>query len=377
MELNICLPNDDPTERRRRQNRLAQRKFRLKKAADSANSNASSRSPQTPASVQQQRVACEDDAAAPNFLISPMIPTMGNDYSASVLNGNGPDISCGFEDIGFGGFEAVMLGGSGPVPTDVCPPIAQPPFLQDFNFTSSTRGSETSPSTSKSVDHIGLPHAAGGGADITTLCPPGMPQEMDGEVPFHAISPTGRSQQPRLPPPCDQPLYASRLEESLTVLSTASPHAALDGWVGTLHIAAQRGNHAMVRMLLQLGDVDCNERDSDGRTPLMCAVIEGHEDIAKLLLASGARPGEVDRDRRSALHYAVLYRREGALRMLLERREPGLGVDDYDIAGWTPIHMAIDRNFTAGLQLLLQNGANSQSKARKCPFARKQDGGAQ
>jgi len=33
---------------------------------------------------------------------------------------------------------------------------------------------------------------------------------------------------------------------------------------------------------------DINEKDSYGRTPLLCAITQGHEEIAELLIAEGA-----------------------------------------------------------------------------------------
>lgn len=171
-----------------------------------------------------------------------------------------------------------------------------------------------------------------------------------------------------MPPPRDQVLYESRPDASLRILSTSSPADAVDGWLGTLHIAAQKGNDSIVRLLLEQGTFDCNEKDSDGRTPLMYAAMEGHEAIVRLLLAQGARVGEVDRDRRSALHLAVLHKRESVLRILLAHGEQGLSIDAYDVAGWTPLHIAAHRDFEAGMVLLLQSGANLHSKARKCPF---------
>lgn len=151
-----------------------------------------------------------------------------------------------------------------------------------------------------------------------------------------------------------------------------------DGWIGSLHIAARKGRDRMVEVLLEQEDADCDEKDSDGRTPLMHAVIEGHDAVARVLVAHGAHVGEVDRDARSALHWAALRRREDMLRMLLERRDSSVegdhvDVDAYDDAGWTPLHTAIHQDFEAGVRMLLQAGATLASKAHKCPLARKLD----
>lgn len=152
--------------------------------------------------------------------------------------------------------------------------------------------------------------------------------------------------------------------------SCSSPAAPEDkGWFGGLHIAARRGHDRIVRTLLQ-HNVNCNERDSDGSTPLIHAVIEDHEAVVACLLAHGARIGEGDNVGRSALHWAVLHRRESLLRLLLghfSERERELEINTYDDFGWTPLHMAIERGFEEGVQLLLQYGANLHSRARKCP----------
>lgn len=132
----------------------------------------------------------------------------------------------------------------------------------------------------------------------------------------------------------------------------------------------------MVDILIEQGE-DFNEKDSDGRTPLMHAVIGGHEGVAQLLLARGAHIAPVDRDARSVLHWAALYRRESMLRMFLEPRGDCAvdhpDVDAYDDSGWTPLHMAIRRDFEAGVRMLLQAGARLDSKAQKCPLTRKLD----
>lgn len=166
------------------------------------------------------------------------------------------------------------------------------------------------------------------------------------------------------------------LTESLTPASLSSstnglcPRTAenLDagsGWLSALHIAAQKGHHRVMRVLLQ-HDIDCNEADSDGLTPLIHATIGGHEDVVTLLLMHGARIGKVDCQGRSVLHFAVIHRREALLRTLLDYCVGNQGlVDDYDNGGRTPLHTAVDAGFEAGVQALLQSGASIHYRTRK------------
>ena len=141
------------------------------------------------------------------------------------------------------------------------------------------------------------------------------------------------------------------------------------GWLSPLHIATQQGYEGVVRTLLSQSNTDPNERDSDGRTPLMHAIIEGHASVVCLLLAAGARVGDFDSEKHSALHYAAWYMNERILVALLETCPPGgPEVDACNWAGWTPLHVATARGFEAGVIKFLEAGANARSKAPKCPY---------
>ncbi|KAL7941995.1 ankyrin repeat-containing domain protein [Trichoderma barbatum] len=138
------------------------------------------------------------------------------------------------------------------------------------------------------------------------------------------------------------------------------------GWLSALHMAARRGHGGIVRLLLQ-NCMDTNEQDSDGLTPLMHAVAGGHEEVVGLLLAHGARLGDRDCRRRSVLHWAVLTYREAVLRLLLKHAatDDPLLIDAYDDTGRTPLHAAIDSGFEIGVSILMEFGVNIHSRARK------------
>ena len=178
--------------------------------------------------------------------------------------------------------------------------------------------------------------------------------------------------------------------------------------MSTLHMAAQRGHSGIVKARKQLPNskslfyacvsetekffvliqhmkvpketraltlhtlvlqrnMNSNERDSDGLTPMMHAATGGHSEVTSVLLAHGARLGDVDRHRRSALHWAVLAKQEALLRLLLKHAGNDLSlIDGYDDAGRTPLHVAVGLGFEACVAVLLESGANMHTRARKC-----------
>ena len=157
-------------------------------------------------------------------------------------------------------------------------------------------------------------------------------------------------------------------DESLSGVITFSKQK---GWTGALHIAAQRGHKQILQVLIQSGNTDVNQQDSDGRTPLLHAAMQNHETAVRLLLTHGARIGILDCDGRSGIHWAVLRRNISMLQMLLKHRdqyEPMLAIDLYDNTGWTALHMAI---FEPAMLMLIQLGADINAKAHKCPFQTK------
>lgn len=113
----------------------------------------------------------------------------------------------------------------------------------------------------------------------------------------------------------------------------------------------------------------------------MHATINGHDEIADYLLQHGASIQAVNNQARSALHLAVLHRRDGLLRRLLQRcNNDNAGINGYSEDGKTPLHLAIDMGLEAAVEMLLKAGADVHYKARTstslasgpqcfCPYA--------
>ncbi|KAJ5520977.1 hypothetical protein N7463_001430 [Penicillium fimorum] len=342
-------------ERRRTQNRLAQRKYREKKRR--AANNAILQTPQDPNETfraPSQSTPTDNNNGA--FLMDPL-----------------PSFQDAFTRPG-GGFppNEISIASTQPGPVDDFDLDAIDQFLYhtntDFSFLSdplpvqssltganSTRSkspdpaSPKIPSNSSENDHSRLPSRHG-----DSHRPPLYRRTSDSNI-------RPESPGPQLP--------QSHNDDTVLELITSARNDK--GWISTLHIAAQKGNERIVRVLLLRGNMDANKQDSDGRTPLIHAIIENHDSVVHLLLSNGARIGVYDCDGRSALHWAVLHRRLGILQQLLDHRakyESSLDLDAYDNAGWTPLHISVYRAFEAGILMLLQEGADIDAKAQKCLY---------
>ncbi|KAI0555022.1 ankyrin repeat-containing domain protein [Xylaria curta] len=162
--------------------------------------------------------------------------------------------------------------------------------------------------------------------------------------------------------PTDSILAKQDINTSVGKLTDSVARGSNNGWRNPLHIAARSGHNQVVQILLPSSKVSCDEEDSDGLTALMHAVIAGHTETVRSLLLHGASvtgnraSGE---QRPSALHWAIFYRREDILRLLLTHC---LGnktlIDCFDDIGRTSLHLASELDFVAGVVVLLEFGAD-------------------
>ncbi|KAI0854606.1 ankyrin [Xylaria cubensis] len=300
-------------ERRREQNREAQRRFREKKTL------------QKTLEVLQPR-AQSFGALGTSILIEPS-PDSSLAFSSYLF----PETDAAVVTTSVGGWDPAisddlsLLGFNSP-PDDF---ISQLPRNPTRHFATPGRGLPTPGSS------VGTPVECPSHTTETSLSPPSV-----GLEPPHESHPN---------PKPDSPAVRNS-----------------KGWHSPLHMAAKKGSSRIIRMLLQHCS-DCNERDSEGLTPLIHAVIGGHEEAALLLLENEARidnshPDD-NRPRPSAIHWAILKRRESVLRVLLNHASSDSKVvNSYDDLGRAPLHIAIDMEFDAGVSLLLQSGADPSQK---------------
>lgn len=109
---------------------------------------------------------------------------------------------------------------------------------------------------------------------------------------------------------------------------------------------------------------DPNERDMEGRTPLIQATIDNRLELAQKLLDFGAQVNAQDRLGNSALHYAAQEYRIEIAQLLLKQN--GAIADTVDAYGNTPLWRAVfnSRGREKLIQNLLDAGADRNHKNR-------------
>ncbi|KAK9420441.1 putative BZIP domain-containing protein [Seiridium unicorne] len=178
-------------------------------------------------------------------------------------------------------------------------------------------------------------------------------------------SPTTTSMSPGSPAIVDEAPSATSSKRPDATEEDVTANNQPTNWLSPIHMAAQKGNDRIVRMLAQRG-IDCNVKDSHGLTPIMYAVIGGHEDVVRSLISQHAHISPTNcngRRKPSALHLAVSHRHETILGMLLDYcSQDSELIDCYDDEWRTPLHLAIHLDFEAGVLALLQHGADPRRK---------------
>jgi ankyrin repeat protein len=119
-----------------------------------------------------------------------------------------------------------------------------------------------------------------------------------------------------------------------------------------LHLAAFFGVEDVVKLLLDIGEVDVDSKDNDGQTPLSWACENGHAAVIKLLLETGkVNFDSKDSGGLTPLSWAALNGHIAAVKILLEtgKAQPDLK----DRYGRTPLLWAARKGRVAVVKLLL------------------------
>ena len=143
--------------------------------------------------------------------------------------------------------------------------------------------------------------------------------------------------------------YLMRL--SFCLLLLAAP-ATAQNYRSELLDAARLGDYHRVNYAASVVAVDT--RDSEGRTALLLASMEGHARIVALLLEKGANPNVADAEGKSALRHALHEHPEVAKALL----EGGADANERDGDGNRLLMNAVIGGDAATVRLLLDGGAD-------------------
>lgn len=151
------------------------------------------------------------------------------------------------------------------------------------------------------------------GADVTVTV-------TDNMTPLHDAAYAGHEEIVRLLLAAGADPYARNDQGKAPIsMAAAQGKATLYKMLKPLHTAVEEGNTAAVKGFLEKRPGLINEKDEKGRTPLYVAAAAGHEDMAWLLVNSGADLNARDRGGYTALMRAKALGFDGIARLLLAK----------------------------------------------------------
>ncbi|GMI68420.1 EMBRYO DEFECTIVE 139, embryo defective 506 [Hibiscus trionum] len=150
--------------------------------------------------------------------------------------------------------------------------------------------------------------------------------------------------------PEEKAILQQNASANLRKISTAK-------WKPLQTLALSLQIHSMDKLLEDGLNID--EVDKDGHTALHKAIIGKKEAVISHLLRKGANPHVIDKDGATPLHYAV---HVGALQTVKLLLKYNVDVNVADRDGWTPLHIAVQSRNRDIAKVLLVNGADKTRK---------------
>jgi ankyrin repeat protein len=126
-----------------------------------------------------------------------------------------------------------------------------------------------------------------------------------------------------------------------------------------IHQAAEAGDLAKVKALLEKDPALVNAKDENGRTPLHSAAQGRHLDVLRYLVDKGTGLDALDNNGIAPLHILARSGQTEAARLLIDR---GADIDIKDPVKLTPLNMAAESGLEAMVKLLIEKGANIENK---------------
>eukprot|EP00742_Colponemidia_sp_Colp-10_P008413 GILJ01009112.1.p1 GENE.GILJ01009112.1~~GILJ01009112.1.p1 ORF type:complete len:645 (-),score=58.75 GILJ01009112.1:119-2026(-) len=129
-----------------------------------------------------------------------------------------------------------------------------------------------------------------------------------------------------------------------------------------LHLAACEGRLGVVEYLLRKG-ANVHAKDRYGHTPLLDAVLNGHDLVAALLRKAG---GLLNVDRTTLVNMLFPAAAEGAVEVLRRLHENGADFNVSDYHENTPLHLAASYGRADAVRLLLEIGTICPEAKNRC-----------
>ena len=123
-----------------------------------------------------------------------------------------------------------------------------------------------------------------------------------------------------------------------------------------LTVAAEKGNLEIVTLLVDNGKADVNLPSSYGVTPLIAAAAAGNTDVARYLVKKGADASVKDNTGKTPILYAISTNNPELIAALSSNNEAAVNLPDK--TGNTPLIYAAQKGYLKQTKTLLANGAN-------------------
>ena len=134
------------------------------------------------------------------------------------------------------------------------------------------------------------------------------------------------------------------------------------------HLPYELRDPTEIDILLKSKNVDLEERDDNGNTPLYNATIFDNTSLMKKLIDAGANINSKNRREQTPLHRAAGHKKIETVRLLVSE---GASLESKDKFGYTPLHRAVYYGKGDVIKYLIESGAdvNAVTKRGSSVFA--------